>query len=136
MGQELDQNAQPDKEATSLPTRECDNPLHIQALNYRAGTFEKIGDLRRALADARRMMDVAPCSPEVCISLEQPHHASQPLIAYLIQGYLRASKILRMDKKPVGSLQILTDGILIFLERGDFQVDDLRVRLLILSSWL
>lgn len=105
VGQELDQNAQPDKEATSLPTRECDNPLHIQALNYRAGTFEKIGDLRRALADARRMMDVAPCSPE---------------------GYLRASKILRMDKKPVGSLQILTDGILIFLERGDFQVDDLR----------
>ncbi|KAL7958715.1 hypothetical protein V8C34DRAFT_282074 [Trichoderma compactum] len=105
VGQELDQNAQPDKEATSLPTRECDNPLHIQALNYRAGTFEKTTDLRRALADARRMMDVAPCSPE---------------------GYLRASKILRMDKKPVDSLQILTDGILIFLERGDFQVDDLR----------
>ncbi|KAL6805816.1 hypothetical protein J3E68DRAFT_389490 [Trichoderma sp. SZMC 28012] len=104
-GQELDQDAQPDQEATSLPTLECGNPLHIQALNYRAGTFEKIPDLRRALADARRMMDVAPCSPE---------------------GYLRASKILRMEEKPVDSLKVLTDGILIFLERGDFEVDDLR----------
>ncbi|KAL7914835.1 hypothetical protein GGI35DRAFT_435384 [Trichoderma velutinum] len=105
VGQELDKNAQPSQAATGLPTLECDNPLHIQALNYRAGTFEKIPDLRRALADARRMMDVAPSSPE---------------------GYLRASKILRIEENPVDSLKVLTDGILMFLERGDFQVDDLR----------
>ncbi|KAL7936916.1 hypothetical protein V8C35DRAFT_294190 [Trichoderma chlorosporum] len=105
VGQELEQNAQVNQDATSLPTVECSNPLHLQALNYRAGTFEKIPDLRRALADARRMMDVAPCSPE---------------------GYLRASKVLRMEEKPADSLQVLTDGILMFLERGDYQVDDLR----------
>lgn len=41
-----------------------------------------------------------------------------------------------MEENPVDSLKVLTDGILIFLERGDFEVDDLRVRLFILSSWL
>ncbi|UKZ46506.1 hypothetical protein TrVGV298_000711 [Trichoderma virens] len=105
VGQEFDQNAQANQVATEFPALECGNPLHLQALNYRAGTFEKIPDLRRALADARRMMDVAPCSPE---------------------GYLRASKILRMQENPIDSLKVLTDGILVFLERGDFQVEDLR----------
>ncbi|KAL7942196.1 hypothetical protein V8C42DRAFT_332815 [Trichoderma barbatum] len=101
VSQELDDNAQ----ANQAAALECGNPLHLQALNYRAGTFEKIPDHRRAQADARRMMDVAPCSPE---------------------GYLRASKILRMENNPKDSLKVLTDGILVFLERGDFQVEDLR----------
>jgi hypothetical protein len=47
------------------PPLECLNPLHLQALNYRSGTFEKVPDIRRAQADARRMMDIAPRSPEV-----------------------------------------------------------------------
>lgn len=49
-------------------TVECCNPLHLQALSYRAGTFEKIPDIRRAKADAQRMVRIAPYSPEVCIS--------------------------------------------------------------------
>lgn len=53
-------------------TVECYNPLHLQALSYRAGTFEKIPDIRRAKADAQRMVRIAPYSPEVRISyLEQ-----------------------------------------------------------------
>lgn len=53
-------------------TVECYNPLHLQALSYRAGTFEKIPDIRRAKADAQRMVRIAPNSPEVRISyLEQ-----------------------------------------------------------------
>lgn len=49
-------------------TVECYNPLHLQALSYRAGTFEKIPDIRRAKADAQRMVRIAPYSPEVRIS--------------------------------------------------------------------
>ncbi|KAH6604649.1 hypothetical protein Trco_006356 [Trichoderma cornu-damae] len=64
VGQGFDENAQENQAATELPTLECDNRLHLQALSYRAGTFEKIPNLRRAQADARRMMDIAPCSPE------------------------------------------------------------------------
>lgn len=48
-------------------TVECYNPLHLQALSYRAATFEKIPDIRRAKADAQRMVRIAPLSPEVCI---------------------------------------------------------------------
>lgn len=55
---------------------ECYNPLHLQALSYRAGTFEKIPDVRRAKADAQRMMRIAPCSPEVRIL----RHFISPLV--------------------------------------------------------
>ncbi|KAL7799084.1 hypothetical protein V8C37DRAFT_366504 [Trichoderma ceciliae] len=105
ISQELGETTPSNQSATSLPTLECRNPLHLQALNCRAGTFEKTTDFDRAQADARRMMDIAPCSPE---------------------GYLRASKILRMKEDPANALNILTDGILEFFERGDFQIEDIR----------
>ncbi|RFU74059.1 tetratricopeptide-like helical [Trichoderma arundinaceum] len=104
VSRELDQDAQSNQR---LPTLECDNPLHLQALSYRAGTFEKIPDLRRALADAQRMTAIAPCAPE---------------------GYLRASKILRLDEKPADSLDVLTDGILVLLERDSSRIEDIRAR--------
>lgn len=54
-------------QAVQDATVECYNPLHLQALSYRAGTFEKIPDIRRAKADAQRMVRIAPLSPEVRI---------------------------------------------------------------------
>ncbi|KAL7814695.1 hypothetical protein V8C44DRAFT_325896 [Trichoderma aethiopicum] len=87
------------------PPMECLNPLHLQALNYRSGTFEKVPDLPRAKADARRMMDIAPHSPE---------------------GYLRASKLLRTEGKSLEAFNLLTEGILACLE-GPFEPDHLRL---------
>lgn len=69
--QELHDTEGADQAALDV-TVECYNSLHLQALSYRAGTFEKIPDIRRAKADAQRMVRIAPCSPEVRISqLEQ-----------------------------------------------------------------
>ncbi|EGR47672.1 uncharacterized protein TRIREDRAFT_108530 [Trichoderma reesei QM6a] len=87
------------------PPLECLNPLHLQALNYRSGTFEKVPDIRRAQADARRMMDIAPRSPE---------------------GYLRAAKLLRAENKSLEAFNVLTEGILACLE-GPFEPEHLRI---------
>lgn len=43
----------------------CDNKLHIQALDYRAATFEDIKELERAQKDAEWMLELAPRLPDV-----------------------------------------------------------------------
>ncbi|KAL6878739.1 hypothetical protein J3F83DRAFT_254352 [Trichoderma novae-zelandiae] len=104
--QELSENAQATLIATRPPPPECLNPLHLQALNYRAATFERVPDLRRAQADARRMMDIAPRSPE---------------------GYLRASKLLRAEEKTLEAFNVLTEGIVACLESRNFEPEHLRI---------
>lgn len=44
---------------------QCDNKLHIQALDYRAATFEAMGELDRARRDADWMLEIAPRLPDV-----------------------------------------------------------------------
>jgi F-box/TPR repeat protein Pof3 len=44
---------------------QCDNKLHIQALDYRAATFEAMGELDRARRDADWMLELAPRLPDV-----------------------------------------------------------------------
>ena len=43
----------------------CDRPLHIQALEYRAATFEAMQELERAKRDAEWILELAPRLPEV-----------------------------------------------------------------------
>lgn len=43
----------------------CDNALHIQALDYRAATFEALNELERAKKDAEWILELAPRLPEV-----------------------------------------------------------------------
>jgi F-box/TPR repeat protein Pof3 len=43
----------------------CDNMHHIQALDYRAATFEAIGELERARRDAEWILELAPRLPDV-----------------------------------------------------------------------
>ncbi|KAH6899789.1 hypothetical protein B0T10DRAFT_452327 [Thelonectria olida] len=56
----------------------CDKPLHILALNYRAATFEAIGEHGRAQKDAEWLLEIAPRE---------------------LQGYLRLGKIAQLQKK-------------------------------------
>ncbi|KAL7922569.1 hypothetical protein ACQKWADRAFT_291792 [Trichoderma austrokoningii] len=86
-------------------TVECYNPLHLQALSYRAGTFERIPDIRRAKADAQRIMRIAPCSPE---------------------GYLRTNKILRNNQELEAAFDLLTNGILRLIEGESVQAEDIK----------
>lgn len=44
----------------------CDNALHIQALDYRAATFEALKELDRARKDAEWMLELSPRLPDVC----------------------------------------------------------------------
>ncbi|KAM0483588.1 hypothetical protein ACHAPX_002079 [Trichoderma viride] len=93
-------------QATLDLTVECYNPLHLQALSYRAGTFEKIPDIRRAKADAQRM------------------------------GYLRTNKVLRIDQDPGAAFDLLTNGILRLLEGEGAQVEEIKVRQLGGEKWM
>ncbi|PTB39070.1 uncharacterized protein TrAFT101_007096 [Trichoderma asperellum] len=92
-------------QAVQDATVECYNPLHLQALSYRAGTFEKIPDIRRAKADAQRMVRIAPLSPE---------------------GYLRTNKALRIDQDPEAAFELLTNGILRLLGGDGVQMGDIK----------
>jgi hypothetical protein len=43
----------------------CDNKLHVQALDYRAATFEEMKELERAQKDAEWILELAPRLPDV-----------------------------------------------------------------------
>ncbi|KAM0511504.1 hypothetical protein ACHAPE_009756 [Trichoderma viride] len=103
--QELHDTEGADQAALDL-TVECYNPLHLQALSYRAGTFEKIPDIRRAKADAQRM------------------------------GYLRTNKVLRIDQDPGAAFDLLTNGILSLIEGEGAQLEDIKVRQLAGEEWM
>ncbi|PNY26360.1 Uncharacterized protein TCAP_03688 [Tolypocladium capitatum] len=68
----------------------CDNPLHMKALDYRAATFEAMGELVRAKKDAGWMLELAPCLPD---------------------GYLRLGKILRLQKNTELAWKMYSAGI-------------------------
>lgn len=44
----------------------CDNSNHIQALDYRAATWEALNQLDRARKDAEWILELAPRLPDVC----------------------------------------------------------------------
>ncbi|RGP59381.1 f-box tpr repeat pof3 [Fusarium longipes] len=76
--------------AMQLTFNKCDNKLHIQALDYRAATFEDIKELERAQKDAEWMLELAPRLPD---------------------GYLRLGKILRLQKKHEFAWKVYNAGI-------------------------
>lgn len=43
----------------------CENVFHIQALDYRAATFEALNELERARRDAEWILELAPRLPDV-----------------------------------------------------------------------
>ncbi|CAH0004988.1 unnamed protein product [Clonostachys byssicola] len=69
---------------------QCHNSLHIQALNYRAATFEAMNELVRARKDAEWILELAPSLPD---------------------GYLRLGKIARLQKKNEFAWKVFNAGI-------------------------
>lgn len=49
----------------------CDRALHIQALDYRAATFEALTELDRARRDAEWILELAPRLPDVRLGVEK-----------------------------------------------------------------
>ncbi|VUC20263.1 unnamed protein product [Clonostachys rosea] len=68
----------------------CNNSLHIQALSYRAATFEAMSELVRARKDAEWILELAPSLPD---------------------GYLRLGKVARLQKKNEFAWKIFNAGI-------------------------
>ncbi|CEJ81894.1 hypothetical protein VHEMI01996 [[Torrubiella] hemipterigena] len=68
----------------------CDNAIHLQALDYRAATFEVMKHLDRARRDAEWMLELAPRLPD---------------------GYLRLGKIARLQKDEDFAWKIYNAGI-------------------------
>ncbi|WAO89509.1 F-box domain-containing protein [Fusarium falciforme] len=68
----------------------CDNKHHIQALDYRAATWEALQELDRARRDAEWILELAPRLPD---------------------GYLRLGKIARLQKKHEFAWHVYTAGI-------------------------
>ncbi|KOS21686.1 hypothetical protein ESCO_002276 [Escovopsis weberi] len=75
----------------------CDKAAHIQALDYRAATFEAVKELDRARRDAEWMLELAPRLPD---------------------GYLRLGKIARLQKKNDFAWSIYNAGIEVGLSNG------------------
>ncbi|CAH0059128.1 unnamed protein product [Clonostachys solani] len=69
---------------------QCRNSLHIQALNYRAATFEAMNELVRARKDAEWILELAPSLPD---------------------GYLRLGKVARLQKKNEFAWKVFNAGI-------------------------
>lgn len=44
---------------------ECNNVYHIEALDSRAATYEALNKLDHAMADAERILEMAPRRPDV-----------------------------------------------------------------------
>lgn len=64
----------------------CENVLHIQALDYRAATFEALQELGRAQRDAEWILELAPRLLEVCgtqlmLEEDQPSHMPRDISA-------------------------------------------------------
>lgn len=62
----------------------CENLLHIQALDYRAATFEALQELARAQRDAEWILELAPRLLEVCgphVGGDQPSHMPRDISA-------------------------------------------------------
>ncbi|EFY92920.1 hypothetical protein MAC_01158 [Metarhizium acridum CQMa 102] len=59
----------------------CDNRNHIQALDYRAATFEALGKLDRAKKDAEWILELAPRLPDLTLLLR-----ASPCLEYLEIG--------------------------------------------------
>ncbi|RMJ06420.1 hypothetical protein CDV36_013980 [Fusarium kuroshium] len=68
----------------------CDNKHHIQAIDYRAATWEALQELDRARRDAEWILELAPRLPD---------------------GYLRLGKIARLQKKHEFAWHVYTAGI-------------------------
>lgn len=84
----------------------CENLLHIQALDYRAATFEALQELARAQRDAEWILELAPRLLEVC----GPHVGRRSTISHA-QGYLRLGKIARLQKKYEFAWNVYNAGI-------------------------
>ncbi|EQK99194.1 Tetratricopeptide-like helical [Ophiocordyceps sinensis CO18] len=68
----------------------CHDPLHLMALDYRAATFEAMGELPRAERDAKWMLELAPLQPD---------------------GYLRLGKIARLRRKNSFAWKVYSAGV-------------------------
>ncbi|KAF4880604.1 hypothetical protein CGCSCA1_v000122 [Colletotrichum siamense] len=68
----------------------CHREGHVQALDYRAACFEKMGNLEKARKDAEWLLEIAPKR---------------------LEGYMRLGKIYRLEKKPELAWAIWTAGV-------------------------
>lgn len=91
----------------------CDNRLHIKALDYRAATFEAMGELQRAERDAKWMLELAPRLPDVRAPPPSP-----PIIRIRAvpttdpsQGYLRLGKNARLQKNSWFAWKVYSAGV-------------------------
>ncbi|KAG6158315.1 hypothetical protein E4U11_004789 [Claviceps purpurea] len=70
--------------------KRCDDPHHIQALDFRAASYEALGKLNQAIKDAEWILELAPRLPD---------------------GYLCLGRIARQQKKDEYAWKIYTAGI-------------------------
>ncbi|EEY14176.1 conserved hypothetical protein [Verticillium alfalfae VaMs.102] len=77
--------------------KKCHEPSHIQALDYRAAVFEKMGRLELAKKDAAWLLEIAPRS---------------------LEGYLRMGKVYRLEKEPELALAFWNAGIEVGAKEG------------------
>ncbi|KAM0281586.1 hypothetical protein ACHAQH_003455 [Verticillium albo-atrum] len=77
--------------------KKCHEPSHVQALDYRAAVFEKMGRLDLARKDAEWLLEIAPRS---------------------LEGYLRLGKVYRLERKPELALAFWNAGIEVGAKEG------------------
>lgn len=75
----------------------CDDPVHNQALGYRAGCYEELDKLDLARRDAEWALELYPLR---------------------IEAYLRFGKVARKQGKPVLAWQIYSAGVQIGRRNG------------------
>ncbi|KAK2012586.1 F-box domain-containing protein [Colletotrichum eremochloae] len=75
----------------------CHRETHVQALDYRAACFEKMGNLDKARRDAEWLLEIAPRR---------------------LEGYMRLGKIYRLEKQPEMAWAAWCSGIEVGQKEG------------------
>ncbi|KAK1589718.1 F-box domain-containing protein [Colletotrichum navitas] len=78
----------------------CHRESHVQALDYRAACFEKMGNLDKARRDAEWLLEIAPRRLEVGYQCPAVVPLPGTRCSSDLQGYMRLGKIYRLEKKP------------------------------------
>lgn len=73
----------------------------------RSAVNEKMGKISDALKDARKVIELAPASPQVSVLLPRKYDLYLTRDLLLLKGYIRSSRLFLLAKRPESALRVV-----------------------------
>ena len=73
----------------------------------RSAVYEKMGKISDALKDARKVIELAPASPQVSVLLPRKYDLYLTRDLLLLKGYIRSSRLFLLAKRPESALRVV-----------------------------